>query len=122
MANDPLTPQKVEAAIMFYINQITGLVAEYAEAADAKAITDAEFKLAWAKARRDHRDIAAIEGWKVTESILDDNATIITYDALKARLVAIGKEESVKLAARAAQSKLDGARSLGSNITRALVQ
>jgi len=111
-----LSPEKAEEAIQFYLHQLGELVNQYSKAADAKAETEAAYRLAWAKSRVEYRQKAAEEGWRATEAIVDDQATLSTHEELKARLSAAAVEESTKLALRACSSKLDGARSLAANL------
>ena len=114
--SETLTPERAEQAIQFYLHQLGELVGQYAEAADLKATTEAAYRLQHATARTEYRHKASQDGSKTTESVVDDIATIQTFDALSARLMAAAREESTKLALRACQSKLDGARSLAANV------
>ena len=112
--SEPLTPQKVEAGIRDSINKLGELVHQYAAAGDAKATTDADFKIAWAKARTLRRSSELMP--KPTESVLEDYATLETEDQLRARLSAAATEEAIKLGLRAMTSRLDAMRSLAANL------
>lgn len=114
--NEPLSPDKVSNAIQYYIRKLSEATDTYAQAADEKAEAEAEFKRAWAQARTDYRAEAIEKGWKATEAIVDDHATLTTFEALKARLHADAVEEATKLAVRSLQSRLDATRSLGANL------
>jgi hypothetical protein len=118
--SEVLTPERAEQAIQFYLHQLGELVNDYSSAADLRATTEASYRLAHATARTEYRHNAIENGWKTTESIVDDHATIATYDELSARLLAAAREESLKLALRACGSKLDGARSLAANLRSAI--
>lgn len=111
-----LTPEKAQEAIQFYLGQLGSLVGTYATAAEEKATTEANYRIAIAGARLEYRDRAARDGLKSTDSVVDDIGTVETADLLRRRLLAAGKEESTKAALRATQSKLDGARSLAANL------
>lgn len=118
--NEPLTSLKVEQGIRHAMNSLAQLVHDYAEAGDAAAVSEAEFKLAWATARTEYRADAAAGGWKTTEAVVDDHATISTYEALSKRIITAQKAESLKLAMRAMQARLDAMRSLGAGLRGAI--
>ena len=113
MTPEPLTPQKVEAGIRESINRLGELVHQYAKAGDDKATTDADFKIAWAKARTYLRLTAET---KPTESVLEDYATLETEKEMRARLSAAATEESIKLGLRAMATRIDAMRSLGASL------
>lgn len=114
--SEPLTPQRVEQAIQKYISDIGKLIGEHAAANYTKALAVADYDHAAAQARSEHREHLAQSEQKITEGIVNDFATIKTFEQLKAKLLATAREESLKQALRARQSMLDGARSLGSNL------
>ena len=116
MSDDQLTPERAEKAIQFYLHQLGELVVQYAVSATEKATTNADYQVARSRSRVTYRDQAAANGWKATDSIVDDHATLQTEDELRARLLAEAREESTKLALRAAGDKLNGARSLAANL------
>jgi len=111
-----LTVDEIHKGIYTELKALDALVEEVREAAGNAAITEAEYKKEFAKARL---TIRAANQSKITVGQIDDEAELMTSDERLAYVIASNRLTVVREALRASQAKLDGWRSLLSSVKAA---
>jgi len=110
-----ITVERIHDGIAKSLNTISELVATMAEAGDNAAQAEANYKTEFAKQRLAYRAL----NQKATVGQVDDHATEACADLYLAYLIAQNRLTTTREALRAAQSRLDGLRSLLSSIKAA---
>lgn len=99
--------------------RIGQLAEEIADCAANAAESEADYKLEVAKSRIKFRDVCAANGTKVTVGEIDDVATLESAESHRAFLLARESLTAVREALRAAQSRMEGLRSLAAGYRQA---
>jgi hypothetical protein len=94
------------------INKMDDLTSEYATTADEFATAEAEFKIAFAKARLTARSGGDYEGRKMTADLAEDLATVGTETEKRAYEAARAKHDATRQALMSVRSRLEALRSL----------
>jgi len=114
-----LSYNQVAEAIENEGRKIGQLAEEIADLAVNAANMESEYKIEFAKARVTYRDDAAARSVKVTVDQVDDQATLQAAETLRASLLARECLTAGREALRAAQSRLDGLRTLAAGYRQA---
>lgn len=114
-----LSANQIADAIEKEGRRIGQLAEECADIATTAAEMEADYKVAFAKARMTYRDDAAAKAMKVTVAEIDDHATLQASESLRAYLVASGSMTAIREALRASQARLDGLRTLAAGYRQA---
>ena len=112
---DLFTVARVQDGIAKSLRRIDDLVDQIAEAGDLAAETEVAYKTEFAKARLTYRALHD----KATVGAVEDYATDTCADLLLAYKIADNRLTTSRESLRAAQSRLDGLRSLLSSIKAA---
>jgi hypothetical protein len=110
---------EVAEAIEAEGRRIAKLAEECSDVITNAAGLEADFKVAFARARMVFRDDAAKQGARATVDMVEDHATIETIDARRAHLIGQGSVTAIREALRASQSRLDGLRTLAAGYRQA---
>jgi hypothetical protein len=110
--SEPLSYSKIEAGMRQSINQLDELTSEFASVADAFAMAEARFKIAFAKARLMARSDGDYEGRKITADLAEDLATVATEQERLECEGARAKHDATRQALLSVRSRLEAMRSL----------
>jgi hypothetical protein len=105
-----LTQYQIAEAIETEVDRMQGLVDEIRQAAQDAARTEADYKIAYAKARI-RRRASATEA-RATVDVVDDEATVATEESYYARLLAANNLTTLREALRASQSHINALQTL----------
>lgn len=109
---EPLSYARIESAMRDSINRLDELTEDYATTADEFASSEAEFKIAFAKARLTARSEGEYEGRKVTADLAEDLATVSTDVERRVCEAARAKHDATRQALLSVRSRLEALRSL----------
>ena len=107
------TPVEIANGIQANLTALDDLVDQVTKAGHEAAVTEAKYKIDFAKARLTVK-ATALE--RLTVSDIEAEATIQCEDSYLAFLIAENKLTTIREALRATQSKLDGYRTLSASI------
>lgn len=114
-----LSYNEVAQAIEDEGRKIGKLAEECADVAQNAAVSEADYKTEFAKARMRYRDDAAARSVKVTVDQVEDAATLEASLSLRTYLVARESLTAIRAALKASEARLDGLRTLASGYRQA---